>query len=51
MSESAVDWTRLMNEANSDGNFVFVYCNTLYYQNYEVIIIDQMDYQRKCRRT
>ena len=29
MSESAVDWTRLMNEANSDGNFVFIYCNIL----------------------
>ena len=27
MSESAVDWTRLMNEANSDGNFVYLYCN------------------------
>ncbi len=47
MSESAVDWTRLINEANSDGNFVSI----IYYQNYEVIIIDQIDYQRKCRRT
>ena len=35
-----------MNEANSDGNFVYLYCNTVYHQNYEVIIIDLMDYQR-----
>ena len=29
MSESDVDWIRLMNEANSDGNFVYNYCNIL----------------------
>ena len=45
MSKSAIDWTRLMNEFNSDGNFVNINCNILPCQHYKVIIIHLMNYQ------